>query len=65
MHLFGEGIYLGRDLGVCLAYSHRGQVGRVRRGSPSAHLENGPREGRNTLKLNFRLVLALKWYIPP
>ena len=25
--LFGEGIYLARDLGVCLAYSHRGQVG--------------------------------------
>ena len=24
--LFGEGIYLARDLGVCLAYSHRGQV---------------------------------------
>jgi len=24
--LFGEGIYLARDLGVCLAYSHRGQT---------------------------------------
>ena len=24
VHLFGEGIYLSRDLGVCLTYSHRG-----------------------------------------
>ena len=33
--------------------------------SNNAHWGNGPREERNTLKWNFRVVLALKWYIPP
>lgn len=50
--LFGEGIYLARDLGVCLAYSHRGQV------------NNTVNRQNITVKFVCRLGRKVHWEIP-